>query len=386
LRFLSGHKGDSGIVYCLSRAKVEDTAEWLNGQGIRALAYHAGMDRSVRDANQDAFLKQEDLCLVATVAFGMGIDKPDVRYVAHLDIPGSVEAYYQETGRAGRDGLPSNVWMAYGMADVIQRGRMIDEGNAADEIKRVEKAKLNALLGICETAGCRRQAILGHFGEAHAGGCGNCDTCLKPVETWEGTEAAIKALAAIYRTGERFGAGHVIDVLMGTVNEKTQRFGHADMPVFGVGKDIPARTWQSVFRQLLAGGFISVDHTAFGALKLEPDAKVVFKRERQVFFRKDRPTAGRKDKNARASASSAKSSLSGGDAVLFEALRIERTKIAKALEVPPYVVFPDTTLIALATGRPKNRDQLLGVQGIGQAKLERYGDAFLKVIRAHLDA
>ncbi|MGO4564033.1 DNA helicase RecQ [Rhizobium sp. 2YAF20] len=386
LRFLSGHKGDSGIVYCLSRAKVEDTAEWLNGQGIRALAYHAGMDRLVRDTNQDAFLKQEDLCLVATVAFGMGIDKPDVRYVAHLDIPGSVEAYYQETGRAGRDGLPSNVWMAYGMADVIQRGRMIDEGNAADEIKRVEKAKLNALLGICETAGCRRQAILGHFGEAHAGGCGNCDTCLKPVETWEGTEAAIKALAAIYRTGERFGAGHVIDVLMGTVNEKTQRFGHADMPVFGVGKDIPARTWQSVFRQLLAGGFISVDHTAFGALKLEPDAKVVFKRERQVFFRKDRPTADRKDKSARASASSAKSSLLGGDAVLFEALRIERTKIARALEVPPYVVFPDTTLIALATGRPKNRDQLLGVQGIGQAKLDRYGDAFLKVIRAHLDA
>ncbi|PZM13734.1 DNA helicase RecQ [Rhizobium tubonense] len=385
LRFLSGHKGNSGIVYCLSRAKVEDTAEWLNGQGIRALAYHAGMDRSVRDANQDAFLKEDDLCLVATVAFGMGIDKPDVRYVAHLDIPGSVEAYYQETGRAGRDGLPSEVWMAYGMADVIQRGRMIDEGNAADEIKRVEKAKLNALLGICETSGCRRQAILGHFGEAHAGGCGNCDTCLKPVETWDGTEAAIKALAAIYRTGERFGAGHVIDVLIGTVNEKTQRFGHADMPVFGVGKDIPSRTWQSVFRQLLAGGLISVDHTAFGALKLEAEAKAVFKRERQVFFRKDRPVVGRKDKSTRTAASGAKSNLSVPDAELFEALRAERTKIARALEVPPYVVFPDTTLIALATGRPKNRDQLLGVPGIGQAKLERYGDAFLAVIRTQLD-
>ncbi|MGO7585507.1 DNA helicase RecQ [Rhizobium ruizarguesonis] len=380
LRFLSGHKGDSGIVYCLSRAKVEDTAEWLNGQGIRARAYHAGMDRAVRDANQDAFLKEESLCLVATVAFGMGIDKPNVRYVAHLDLPGSVEAYYQETGRAGRDGLPSEVWMAYGMADVIQRGRMIDEGNAAAEIKRVERAKLNALLAICETASCRRQAILAHFGEAHAGQCGNCDTCLKPVETWEGTEAAIKALAAVYRTGERFGAGHVVDVLLGNVNEKTERFGHAEMPVFGAGKDIPARVWQSVFRQLLAMGLIRVDHEAFGALKLEPEARAVFKHERQVFFRKDRPASERPTKKVERS--ERKSGLSGADGGLFEALRAERMAIAKSLGVPPYVVFPDTTLIAFATERPRSRKELLAISGVGQAKLERYGDAFLEIILA----
>jgi ATP-dependent DNA helicase RecQ len=383
LRFLSRHKGNSGIIYCLSRAKVEDTADWLNTQGIRALPYHAGMDRSLRDANQDAFLKEEELCLVATVAFGMGIDKPNVRYVAHLDLPGSIEAYYQETGRAGRDGLPSEVWMAYGMSDAIQRRRMIDEGNAADEIKRIERGKLNALLAICETASCRRQAILGHFGEAHAGKCGNCDTCLKPVETWDGTEVAIKALAAVYRTGERFGTGHVIDVLVGNTNEKTERFGHVDMPVFGAGKDIPARIWQSVFRQLLAMGLIRIDHEAYGAMKLEPDARAVFKHERQVFFRKDRPASERHTKKAERS--ERRSGLSCADGILFEALRAERTSIAKSLGVPPYVVFPDTTLIAFATERPRSRKELLNISGVGQSKLERYGDAFLDVILANGD-
>ncbi|NML76607.1 DNA helicase RecQ [Rhizobium sp. S-51] len=383
LRFLSRHEGSSGIVYCLSRAKVEDTAEWLNTQGVRALAYHAGMERPIRDAHQDAFLKEEGLCLVATVAFGMGIDKPNVRYVAHLDLPGSVEAYYQETGRAGRDGLPSDVWMAYGMADVIQRGRMIDEGGSSDEVKRVERAKLNALLAICETPGCRRQAILAHFGEPHPGGCGNCDTCLKPVETWDGSEAAIKALAAIYRTGERFGTGHLIDVLLGVENEKTIRFGHVDMPVFGVGKELSSKTWQSVYRQLLAAGLVSVDHSAFGALRLEPDARAVFRREREVRFRKDRPTSGKASKGASASSANARSILVGSDMELFEALRVARMAIAKELSVPPYVVFPDTTLVAFATDRPTSHKALLGISGVGQSKLERYGDAFLEVIRSH---
>ncbi|MBD9495497.1 MULTISPECIES: DNA helicase RecQ [unclassified Ensifer] len=385
LRFLSRFKGASGIVYCLSRAKVEDTAEWLNAQGIRALPYHAGMDRTLRDRHQDAFLKEESLCLVATVAFGMGIDKPDVRYVAHLDLPGSVEAYYQETGRAGRDGQPSEVWMAYGMADVLQRRRMIDEGGAADDIKRIERGKLNALLAICETAGCRRQAILAHFGEAHPGRCGYCDTCLKPVETWDGTEAAIKALAAIYRTGERFGTGHVVDVLMGTVNEKTERFGHVDIPVFGAGKDLPARTWQSVFRQLLAAGLISVDHAAFGAMKLEAEARAVFKRERQVFFRKDRPTSGKAARGAKSGSQRERADLAGSDLELFELLRAERFSIAKDLNVPPYVVFPDATLIALAKERPRDFDELLDIPGIGESKRERYGEAFLAVIDGYLD-
>ncbi len=383
LRFLSRHEGESGIVYCLSRAKVEDTAEWLNTQGINALGYHAGMDRAVRDANQDAFLKEEGLCLVATVAFGMGIDKPNVRYVAHLDLPGSVEAYYQETGRAGRDGLPSEVWMAYGMADVIQRGRMIDEGGAADEVKRVERAKLNALLAICETPGCRRQAILAHFGEAHPGHCGNCDTCLKPVETWDGTEAAIKALAAVYRTGERFGAGHLVDVLMGVENERTLRFGHTEMPVFGAGNDLPAKTWQSVYRQLLAAGLVRIDHAAYGALKLEPDARAVFKRERQVFFRKDRPGKGKSAKGSSASAAKAKAALPDADMGLFEELRATRMAIAKSLSVPPYVVFPDTTLTQMASERPMTEEALLSISGVGQAKLERYGEAFLAVIREY---
>jgi ATP-dependent DNA helicase RecQ len=381
LRFLDRHKGSSGIVYCLSRAKVEDTADWLNGQGIRALPYHAGMERAQRDAHQDAFLKEEDLCLVATVAFGMGIDKPNVRYVAHLDLPGSVEAYYQETGRAGRDGLPSEVWMAYGMADVIQRSRMIDEGSSAEEVKRVERAKLNALLAICETAGCRRQSILGHFGEAHPGACGSCDTCLKPVDTWDGTDAAIKALAAVYRTGERFGTGHLIDVLLGAENEKTRRFGHIDMPVFGVGKDLPSKTWSSVYRQLLAAGLVSVDHAAFGALKLEPTARSVFRHEREVRFRHDRPTKGRAAKGVSAKAASARNALQGSDADLFEALRRKRSAIAKELAVPPYVVFPDTTLIAMAIERPMDEDQLLDISGVGQSKLERYGDAFLEIIQ-----
>ena len=376
LDFLSGHKGESGIVYCLSRAKVEDMADYLSGKGIRALPYHAGMPANVRSANQDAFLKEEGLCLVATVAFGMGIDKPDVRYVAHMDLPSSIEAYYQETGRAGRDGQPSDAWMSYGMADVVQRRRMIDEGGAPDEVKRLEHGKLNALLGVCETAECRRKAILNHFGEAHEGNCGNCDTCRSPVESWDGTEAAIKGLAAIYRTGQRFGAAHVIDVLVGKETEKVQRFGHQNQPVFGQGRELDAKSWQSVLRQLTAMGLIVVDHANHGALTLGEGARAVFKKERGVTLRKDRPKKAVEVRRQLSKAVDIPDHARG----LFDALRSERLKIAKSQGVPPYVIFHDATLRAMALARPTHPHDMLNLPGVGQGKLDRYGDAFLAVV------
>lgn len=376
LDFLAGHKGDSGIVYCLSRAKVEDIADWLSGKGIRALPYHAGMSAELRSANQDAFLKEEGLCLVATVAFGMGIDKPDVRYVAHMDLPSSIEAYYQETGRAGRDGQPADAWMSYGMADVVQRRRMIDEGNAPDEIKRLEHGKLNALLGVCETASCRRQAILAHFGEVYPQPCGNCDTCRSPVESWDGTEAAIKALAAIYRTGMRFGAAHVIDVLVGKETEKVLRFGHQHQKVFGEGRDLDAKAWQSVVRQLTAMGLIVVDHANHGALTLGEGARAVFKHERRVTLRKDRPKKSIEIRRALARSVDVPEHARP----LFEALRVERTRLAKAQGVPPYVIFHDNTLKAMALARPTHPHDMLNLPGVGQGKLDRYGDDFLTVV------
>ncbi len=377
LEFLGGHKGESGIVYCLSRAKVEDVADWLNTKKIRARPYHAGMSAQLRSANQDAFLKEEGLCLVATVAFGMGIDKPDVRYVAHLDLPASIEAYYQETGRAGRDGQPSDAWMSYGMADVVQRRRMIDEGNAPDEIKRLEHSKLNALLGVCETASCRRQAILSHFGETYPKACGNCDTCRSPVESWDGTDAAIKAMAAIYRTGQRFGAAHVIDVLMGKETEKVQRFGHQHQKVFGQGKEFDNRVWQSVLRQLTATGLIVVDHANHGALTLAEGAGPVFRRERSVTLRKDRPKKAVEVRRALARSVDVPEHAKP----LFEALREERLRLAKEQGVPPYVIFHDATLKAMALAQPKHPHDMLNLPGVGQGKLDRYGEAFLAVVR-----
>ncbi|WP_064824559.1 MULTISPECIES: DNA helicase RecQ [Rhizobium] len=384
LDFLKRHEGESGIVYCLSRKKVEETVEWLNENGVRAKHYHARLDPAVKAANQDAFRLEEGLCLVATVAFGMGINKPNVRYVAHLDLPSSVEGYYQETGRAGRDGLPSEAFMVFGMQDIVQRGRMIDEGDASDQVKRIERAKLNALVGICETTACRRQAILGHFGEQHPGNCGNCDTCTKPIETWDGSDAAIKALAAIYRTGERFGVGHVIDVLVGKVTEKTKRFGHVDLAVFGAGKEFSAASWQSIYRQLLALNLIRVEHDEFGAMKLQESAAAVFKKERSVTLRRDRSVTRGAKRAADTSSYSSRSGLSADDRELFEVLRQERLTISRELGVAPYVIFPDTTLVAFSTRRPSSLDEMLEISGVGPTKLQRYGQRFLDALEVAL--
>ncbi|MEO9229520.1 MAG: DNA helicase RecQ [Devosia sp.] len=378
LTFLGRHKDESGIVYCLSRAKVDDIADWLNQQSVRALPYHAGMPSADRSRNQDAFLKEDALCLVATVAFGMGIDKPDVRYVAHLDMPASIEAYYQETGRAGRDGQPAEAWMSYGMGDVVQRRRMIEEGNAPDEIKRIERQKLEALLALCETVDCRRKTILQHFGESHPGACGNCDTCFSPVATWDGTDAVIKVLAAIYRTGQRFGAGHVIDVLTGKTTEKVTRFGHETQKVFGAGTELDSKGWQSVLRQITASGLVAVDAERHGALVLSDAAGPVFRKERTVMLRRDQPKKAADVRRAL----SRPADLPEHAAPLFDALRAERSRLAKKQGVPPYVIFHDTTLRAMAMAKPRDLEEMVDLPGIGSAKLGRYGEAFLGVIRA----
>lgn len=379
LSFLRGHEGESGIVYCLSRATVEDTAAWLAKQGINALAYHAGLGAATRHRNQDAFLTEDGLVLVATIAFGMGIDKPDIRFVAHLDLPSSLEAFYQETGRAGRDGAAAETLLLYGMQDVALRRRMIDQGEAPDEVKRVERTKLDALLGVCETASCRRQAILAHFGEAHPGGCGKCDNCRQPVETWDGTEAARKALSAMLRTGQRFGIGHLTDILRGTTTEKIIRFGHDRLPTFGVGTEHDRRTWGSVFRQLAVAGVVEVDHEAYGALRATPRARPILRGEEAVRLRRD-PAPRRRG----GPGNPAPINPGDGSSPGFEALRSWRREVAREQQVPAYVIFHDATLAALAAARPRDRRDLAAIPGIGASKIERYGDAVLAILaKAH---
>jgi ATP-dependent DNA helicase RecQ len=381
LDFVRKRKGEAGIVYCLSRRKVEDIAAALNEAGIAALPYHAGLDKAVRAANQDRFIKEDAIVMVATIAFGMGIDKPDVRFVVHTDLPRSLEAYYQETGRAGRDGLPSEAWLLYGAGDQAKLRQFIDESDAPDRQKRIEHQKLDALLGYCETTRCRRQVLLAYFGDTLEEPCGNCDTCLSPAVTFDGTEAAQKALSCVYRTGQRFGAGHLIDVLLGADTERIRSFGHDRLSVYGIGKELGRTEWRSVFRQLAALGLLVVDTAGHGGLHLGPDCRAVLRGEKRIELRRDeRPRRKTAAERAGRRAIAAGLGENAGERALFEALRARRASLAKAQGVPPYVIFHDTTLIEIAQRRPRNLADLAGISGVGQAKLERYGALFLEVV------
>ena len=375
LNFLGGRRGQAGIVYCLSRKKVEETAEWLNAQGFPALPYHAGLPAAERAANQRRFLREEGLVMCATIAFGMGIDKPDVRFVAHLDLPKSIEAYYQETGRAGRDGEPAEAWMAYGMQDVALQHARIAESTAGEQQKVLESQRLTALLAYCEAPRCRRQVLLDYFGESRQA-CGNCDVCDDPPELWEGTQAAQKALSAIFRTGMRFGVTHLVDLLRGKDSDKIRQWGHDRLPTFGVGKDLDDTTWKSVFRQLAAAGLVHVDMAEHGALQLTEAARDVLKGQREVQLRRPARRVST-SKTTRA----AVVMLDPADEALFQLLRRWRADTAREQGVPAYVILHDKTLRELAEVRPTSHGLLASIGGMGSAKIEHYGAELLELIR-----
>ena len=382
------HPGDAGIVYCLSRKKVEETATWLKQRGWDALPYHAGLDAATRSKNQSRFLREEGVVMVATVAFGMGIDKPNVRFVAHLDLPKSMEGYYQETGRAGRDGQPANAWLAYGLGDVVSMRHMIDSGEAPEERKRLERQKLDALLGYCESTTCRHQTVLHYFGEEHPGNCGACDNCLEPVDTWDATLSAQMALSCVYRTGQRFGAGHLGDVLTGKATERVEQFNHHMLSTFGIGKELNAAQWSSVYRQLVAGGLLESDIEAYGGLKLTEAARPVLRGEQPVWLRRDADPAihkaGRKaqraERNTQRNDKTRKPFAGADDDPLWLALKAKRLGLAREQGVPPYVIFHDSTLLEILNRRPATLDEMAQVSGVGQAKLARYGVVFLAVL------
>jgi ATP-dependent DNA helicase RecQ len=372
------HPGDAGIVYCLSRKKVESTAAWLSDRGLIALPYHAGLDASIRQKHQERFLREDSVIIVATIAFGMGIDKPDVRFVAHLNLPKNIEAYYQETGRAGRDGTPANAWMSYGLQDVITLRKMMQDSDAGEEHKRIIQQKLDAMLGLCELASCRRQAILSYFDEQMNEPCGNCDNCLNPPETWDATIDAQKALSSVYRTGQRFGVAYVTDVLRGKVDERIQRNRHDQLSTFGIGAELSQFEWRSLYRQLIAMGFLRINMEHFGALELTEKSRPLLRGETHLQARKQIKPEAEKRKPKK---SSIKSEQRNIDEPLFQALRDLRTQLAEQQDVPPYVVFPDTALIEMSRVRPDSADAFRYISGVGEIKLKRYGKAFMDVIR-----
>ncbi|MGG6461467.1 DNA helicase RecQ [Solilutibacter silvestris] len=381
MEVIERHRGASGIVYCMSRRKVEATAEALREHGIDALPYHAGLDAAIRSEHQRRFLREDGVVMVATIAFGMGIDKPDVRFVAHTDLPKSMEGYYQETGRAGRDGEPSEAWLGFGMGDAALLRQMIENSDAPDERKRVEHRKLDALLGFCESTACRRQSLLAYFGEHYAQPCGNCDNCLSPSTSIDGTEIARKALSCVYRTGQRFGAGHVIDVLRGSDNARVHQFGHHALSTYGIGRELDARQWRSVFRQLMAAGLLESDLDGHGSLRLGASSGPLLRGETTLALRMDPARkASRRERGNRNAVPAAHEQLAEDAQQRFDALRAWRGDTARSQNVPAYVIFHDATLREIALHAPADLDALARINGVGAAKLERYGDALLEVL------
>ena len=380
--FMEEHRGQPGIVYCMSRRKTEATAELLRADGHDAVPYHAGMSGRDRSAHQARFLREDGVVVVATIAFGMGIDKPDVRFVAHVDLPKSIEAYYQETGRAGRDGEHADAWMIYGLQDVVRVRQLVDQGEASEQQKRIERSKLDALLGWCEVTACRRAALLGYFGDHPQEACGNCDICLDPPKTYDGTVEAQKLMSCIVRTGQYFGAGHVIDVLRGKDTAKVQQHRHDKLSTFGIGAELSEVHWRSLLRQLIAHRFVLADAARFGALRLTQAARPLLRGETTLTLRED-AVANRPRRRSPAKSRDDGFEITTQDEALWEALRECRLRLADDASVPPYVVFHDATLKEFVRLRPQSRDAMVAVHGVGQAKLDRYADAFLEVIAAH---
>jgi len=381
LAFLQHRKSEAGIVYCLSRKKVEDTAEWLSQQGYNALPYHAGLPSQLRQTHQNRFLREDGVIIVATIAFGMGIDKPDVRFVAHLDLPKSIEAYYQETGRAGRDGQPADAWMVYGLQDVVRLQQMAQGSDGSEQFKRAERHKLDAMLGLCEVTSCRRKVLLRYFADDAPNQCGNCDNCQMPPETWDATEAAQKVLSCVYRTGQRFGLVHVMDVLQGKENEKVLQHGHEKLSTFGIGSDTHEAQWRSVIRQLVVRGFLRVDLEGYSALQLTDLCRPVLKGEQELHLRKEEVKApSLKGSKAGSKKSAGKVQIAPEDQELWEELRECRKYLSEEHNVPPYVIFHDATLKEMLDVMPMSGSELLTLTGVGDSKLEKYGADFIEII------